>query len=245
MSFWKAGIGGMIGFTIGGPIGGIFGAIIGSKLGDQNQRKPSNNEKNQAAFFTALFACFGKIAKADGKVTSDEIDMVDQFIKDRFNLPSDQRGFAIQVFNHAKDDQNSFRDYASQLASLLSTNPSSLIMFYELLFELSMADGYLDASEEKLLIEAIGIFKIDPGLFDINKRKYGADISDAYTILGVSQDMSFKEIKIAYQRKRKEFHPDTLLSKGLPEELLEKAKEKFIEIQSAFEEIEKQKKKLN
>ena len=245
MSFWKAGIGGMIGFTIGGPIGGIFGAVIGSKLGDQNQRKPSNNEKNQAAFFTALFACFGKIAKADGKVTRDEVDMVDQFIKDRFNLPSDQRGFAIQVFNHAKDDQNSFRDYASQLASLLSTNSSSLIMFYELLFELSMADGYLDASEEKLLIEAIGIFKIDPGLFDINKRKYGADISDAYTILGVSQDMSFKEIKIAYQRKRKEFHPDTLLSKGLPEELLEKAKEKFIEIQSAFEEIEKQKKKLN
>ena len=245
MSFWKAGIGGMIGFTIGGPIGGIFGAIIGSKLGDQNQRKPSNNEKNQAAFFTALFACFGKIAKADGKVTIEEVDMVDQFIKDRFNLPSDQRGFAIQVFNHAKDDQNSFRDYASQLASLLSTNPSSLIMFYELLFELSMADGYLDSSEEKLLIEAIGIFKIDPGLFDINKRKYGADISDAYTILGVSQDMSFKEIKIAYQRKRKEFHPDTLLSKGLPEELLEKAKEKFIEIQSAFEEIEKQKKKLN
>jgi DnaJ like chaperone protein len=245
MSFWKAGIGGMIGFTIGGPIGGIFGAIIGSKLGNQNQRKPSNNEKNQAAFFTALFACFGKIAKADGKVTIEEVDMVDQFIKDRFNLPSDQRGFAIQVFNYAKDDQNSFRDYASQLASLLSTNSSSLIMFYELLFELSMADGYLDPSEEKLLIEAIAIFKIDPGLFDINKKKYGADISDAYTILGVSQDMSFKEIKIAYQRKRKEFHPDTLLSKGLPEELLEKAKEKFIEIQSAFEEIEKQKKKLN
>ena len=245
MSFWKAGIGGMIGFTLGGPIGGIFGAILGSKLGDQNQRKPSNNEKNQAAFFTALFACFGKIAKADGKVTRDEVDMVDQFIKDRFNLPPDQRSFAIQVFNHAKDDQNSFRDYASQLASLLSTNSSSLVMFYELLFELSMADGYLDASEEKLLIEAIGIFKIDPGLFDVNKRKYGADISDAYTILGVSQDMSFKEIKIAYQRKRKEFHPDTLLSKGLPEELLEKAKEKFIEIQSAFEEIEKQKKKLN
>ena len=57
--------------------------------------------------------------------------------------------------------------------------------------------------------------------------------------------MSFKEIKIAYQRKRKEFHPDTLLSKGLPEELLEKAKEKFIEIQSAFEDIEKQKNRLN
>ena len=243
MSFWKAGIGGMIGFTIGGPIGGILGAIIGSKLGDKEQARPSINQKNQAAFFTALFACFAKIAKADGKVTREEVDKVDHFIKERFKFPADQRAFAIQVFNHAKDDNNSFRDYASQLSSLLSNNQSALVMFYELLFELSMADGYLDPTEEEILNEAIPIFGLDPDLFKLNKRKFGADISDAYAVLGVSQDMSYKEIKTAYQRKRKEFHPDTLLSKGLPEELLEKAKDKFIEIQSAFEEIEKQIKK--
>ena len=116
-------------------------------------------------------------------------------------------------------------------------------MFYELLFELSMADGHLDPTEEEILNEAIPIFGLDPDLFKLNKRKFGADISDAYAVLGVTKDMSYKEIKTAYQRKRKEFHPDTLLSKGLPEELLEKAKDKFIEIQSAFEEIEKQIKK--
>ena len=243
MSFWKAGIGGMIGFTIGGPIGGILGAIIGSKLGDKEQARPSINQKNQAAFFTALFACFAKIAKADGKVTREEVDKVDHFIKERFKFPPDQRAFAIQVFNHAKDDNNSFRDYASQLSSLLSNNQSALVMFYELLFELSMADGYLDPTEEEILNEAIPIFGLDPDLFNLNKRKFGADISDAYAVLGVTKDMSYKEIKTAYQRKRKEFHPDTLLSKGLPEELLEKAKDKFIEIQSAFEEIEKQIKK--
>ena len=243
MSFWKAGIGGMIGFTIGGPIGGILGAIIGSKLGDKEQARPSINQKNQAAFFTALFACFAKIAKADGKVTREEVDKVDHFIKERFKFPPDQRAFAIQVFNHAKDDNNSFRDYASQLSSLLSNNQSALVMFYELLFELSMADGHLDTTEEEILSEAIPIFGLDPDLFKLNKRKFGADISDAYAVLGVTKDMSFKEIKTAYQRKRKEFHPDTLLSKGLPEELLEKAKDKFIEIQSAFEEIEKQIKK--
>jgi DnaJ like chaperone protein len=243
MSFWKAGIGGMIGFTIGGPIGGILGAIIGSKLGDKEQVRPSINQKNQAAFFTALFACFAKIAKADGKVTREEVDKVDYFIKERFKFPPDQRAFAIQVFNHAKDDNNSFKDYASQLSSLLSNNQSALVMFYELLFELSMADGYLDPSEESILSEAIPIFGLDPDLFNLNKRKFGADISDAYAVLGVTKDMSYKEIKTAYQRKRKEFHPDTLLSKGLPEELLEKAKDKFIEIQSAFEEIEKQIKK--
>ena len=243
MSFWKAGIGGMIGFTIGGPIGGILGAIIGSKLGDKEQARPSINQKNQAAFFTALFACFAKIAKADGKVTREEVDKVEHFIKERFRFTPDQRAFAIQIFNHAKDDNNSFRDYASQLSSLLSNNQSALIMFYELLFELSMADGHLDPTEEAILSEAIPIFGLEPDLFNLNKRKFGADISDAYAVLGVTKDMSYKEIKTAYQRKRKEFHPDTLLSKGLPEELLEKAKDKFIEIQSAFEEIEKQIKK--
>ena len=243
MSFWKAGIGGMIGFTIGGPIGGILGAIIGSKLGDKEQARPSINQKNQAAFFTALFACFAKIAKADGKVTREEVDKVDHFIKERFRFPPDQRSFAIQIFNHAKDDNNSFRDYATQLSALLSNNQSALVMFYELLFELSMADGHLDSTEEEILTEAIPIFGLDPDLFNLNKRKFGADISDAYAVLGVTKDMSYKEIKTAYQRKRKEFHPDTLLSRGLPEELLEKAKDKFIEIQSAFEEIEKQIKK--
>ena len=119
------------------------------------------------------------------------------------------------------------------------------MMFYELLFELSMADGYLDPSEEKLLVQALNIFNLDSSLFEACKKKFGANISDAYAILGVNNGMPFKEIKIAYQRKRKEFHPDTLLSKGLPDELLEKAKEKFIEIQTAFEEIEKQKDKLN
>ena len=243
MSFWKAGIGGMIGFSIGGPIGGILGAIIGSKLSSKDHIKPSSNQRNQAAFFTALFACLAKIAKADGKVTREEVDKVDHFIKKRFKFPSDQRVFAIEIFNHAKDDSNTFRDYANQLTSLLSSDKSALIMFYELLFELSMADGHLDSSEEKLLLEAIDIFQIDPDFFHINKKKYGASASNAYITLGVTEDMSFKEIKVAYQRKRKEFHPDTLLSKGLPEELLEKAKEKFIEIQSAFEEIEKQKNK--
>ena len=243
MSFWKAGIGGMIGFSIGGPIGGILVEIIGSKLSGGDQAKPSMKQRNQAAFFTALFACFAKIAKADGRVTREEVDKVDHFIKERFKFPSDQRVFAIEIFNHAKDDSYSFRDYANQLASLLSSDKSALIMFYELLFELSMADGHLDSSEEKLLLEAIDIFQIDPEFFQINKKKYGATTSNAYTILGVTEDMSFKDIKVAYQRKRKEFHPDTLLSKGLPEELLEKAKEKFIEIQSAFEEIEKQKNK--
>ena len=242
MSFLNSALGGMLGFAIGGPLGGILGAVIGSKLGSEKRQSFSSNQKNQAAFFTALFACLAKIAKADGVVSREEVDKVDFFIKDRFNFPSDQRLFAIQIFNQAKDDPYSFQDYAGQLASLLSQNKNSLIMFYELLFELAMSDGVLHPSEEQLLKEVPNIFNLRSDLFEELKTKFNSQASNAYSILGVTRDMSLADIKREYQKRRREFHPDTLISKGLPEELLEKAKEKFIEIQQAYEEIEKQRK---
>ena len=85
-----------------------------------------------------------------------------------------------------------------------------------------MADGYLDKAEEELLIQAINIFGIDSNLFEINKENLVRNYN-AYNVLGVSENMSFADIK-NLSKKRKEFHPDTLLSKGLPDELLEKLK---------------------
>jgi len=241
MSFINSLIGGMIGGAIGGPLGAILGAVIGSKVGSQTKQSFSSNQTNQAAFFTALFACLAKLAKADGVVSKEEVDKVDFYIKNKFNFPSDQRSLAIKIFNQAKDDQYSFHDYATQLATLLSGNENSLIMFYELLFELAMADGVLHPTEERLLREVPAIFKIRPNLFEEFRTKFNNQVTDAYLILGVNREMSLAEIKKEYQKKRRQFHPDTLISKGLPEELLEKAKEKFIQIQKAYEEIEKQK----
>ena len=74
-------------------------------------------------------------------------------------------------------------------------------------------------------------------------EKYVSNIVDHYQVLGADKDMNFSEIRKIYLRKRKEFHPDMLISKGLPEELIEKAKLKFIEIQEAYEELEKNHKK--
>ena len=238
----KSAIGYLIGFSLGGPIGGLIGAIAGSRVG-ANQTKSktriTSNQQQQAAFFAALFACLAKLAKADGIVSKEEVEKVDDFIKERFIFPSEQRKFAIKVFNHAKDDNVSYEEYASQLAGLLAKNKNALVVFYELLFELAMADGILDPAEEVLLRKTPGIFGIDLSLFDNLKDQFSSDSSDPYKVLGVSSDMPFDDIKKIYQKKRREFHPDTLISKGLPDELLDKAKEKFIEIQQAFEVIEK------
>ncbi len=115
----------------------------------------------------------------------------------------------------------------------------------ELLFELAMADGTLHPEEERLLKETINIFKLNSSIFDELKSRFDGNSSDAYKVLGVDTHTSFNEIKKIYLKKRREFHPDTLVSKGLPDELLEKAKERFIEIQQAFEEIEEKNKNNN
>ena len=243
MVLLKSAIGYLIGFSLGGPRGGWIGAIAGSRVGAKQRKSKtrftSNQQQQQAAFFAALFACLAKLAKADRIVSKEEVEKVDNFIKDRFKFPSEQRQFAIKVFNHAKDDNVSYEAYASQLAGLLANNKNALVVFYELLFELAMADGILDPAEEALLRKTPNIFGIDLNLFDQLKDQFSSDSSNPYKVLGVTSDMPFDAIKKIYQKKRREFHPDTLISKGLPDELLDKAKEKFIEIQQAFEMIEK------
>ena len=233
-------VGGMIGFTFLGPLGALIGSVIGSRMsGNTVRRKIPNNFDQQLAFFAALFACLAKIAKADGQVTSDEIKKIEDFISYKFNLDDEQRDFAINIFQKAKDDKVSFDAYAKQLANLLKSSPNSLVIFYELLFELAMADGVLHPNEEKLLKRVPRIFGFSDAIYDQLFQKYGLKTSNFYQVLGATKEMNFEEIRKIYLKKRREFHPDKLISKGLPEELIEKAKEKFIEIQEAYEELEK------
>tara|TARA_B100001013_G_scaffold313811_1_gene220062 strand:- start:6396 stop:7130 length:735 start_codon:yes stop_codon:yes gene_type:complete len=240
VSFLNSAIGAMIGFSLGGPIGALLGGVIGSRFGSRGRQKSfSSNQQNQAAFFAALFACLAKLAKADGQVSKEEVEVVDRFIKKKFKFDAEQRAFAIEIFNHAKDDSNSYEEYASQLSYLLEANKNALVVFYELLFELAMSDGLLHKNEEDLLRKTTSIFGINQELFNQLRNQFSTSSSNPYTILGVTKDMPFEEIKIIYLRKRKEFHPDTLISKGLPDELLERAKERFIEIQEAYETIKK------
>ena len=233
-------VGGMMGLFLLGPLGALRGSVLGSRMSNSSvTRKKPNNFDHQLAFFAALFACLEKIAKADGQVTTDEINKIEDFISKKFNLNGEERNFAINIFQKAKDDNVSFDSYASQLAKLLKQSPNSLVIFYELLFELALADGVLHPNEEKLLKRVPKIFGFSDQLYDQLFQKYGLKTSNHYQVLGVSKEMTFSEIRKVYLKKRREFHPDKLISKGLPEELIEKAKEKFIEIQEAYEELEK------
>ena len=244
MSLFGSIVGGFVGFTLLGPLGALVGSVVGSRMSEnKTRRRNPNNLDHQVAFFAALFACFAKISKADGVVSKEEVNKVEEFISKKFNLDKEQRNFAINIFQKAKDDNVSFEAYAQQLYSLLKQSPNSLLIFYELLFELAMADGELHPAEERILKRVPNIFNLTENTFKELYEKYVSNITDYYQVLGVNKNMSFSEIRRIYLKKRKEFHPDMLISKGLPEELIEKAKNKFIEIQEAYEEFEKKHKK--
>jgi DnaJ like chaperone protein len=244
MSLFGGIVGGFVGFTLLGPLGALVGSVVGSRMSEnKTRRRNPNNLDHQVAFFAALFACFAKISKADGVVSTEEVNKVEEFISKKFNLDKEQRNFAINIFQKAKDDNVSFEAYAQQLYSLLKQSPNSLLIFYELLFELAMADGELHPAEERILKKVPSIFNLTENIFKELYEKYVSNITDYYQVLGVNKNMSFSEIRKIYLKKRKDFHPDMLISKGLPEELIEKAKIKFIEIQEAYEELEKKHKK--
>ena len=67
-------------------------------------------------------------------------------------------------------------------------------------------------------------------------------VADAYALLGISENETTKEIKRAYKRLMSQNHPDKLVAKGLPPEMMEVAKQKTQDIQSAYEIIKKARK---
>ncbi len=239
MSIWGGITGGLLGFVVLGPIGALVGSVIGSNLSSRSKRKRPNNFDKQVAFFAALFACLAKIAKADGRVDESEIKKIEEIISIKLNLNKEHRKFAINIFQKAKDDNVSFESYASNIYQILSSSQNSLLVFYEILFELALADGILHPKEDELLKKIPRIFRFDKNVYKSLYEKYVDQNRNYFEVLGLSENSSFTEIKKAYLKKRKEFHPDTLIGKGLPEEFIGKAKEKFIEIQEAYEELEK------
>ena len=71
------------------------------------------------------------------------------------------------------------------------------------------------------------------GGYQNNSRQ--TDLQNAYNILGIDSSADIPEIKRAYRKLMNEHHPDKLVSKGLPKEMLEAAKKRAQEIQAAYD----------
>ena len=251
MAWWGTFIGGTLGYVFGGPLGAIIGAALGGnldrgiKMGDQ--LGAGNQERVQAAFFTTTFSVMGHIAKADGHVSAQEISAAKNIMA-QMQLSAPQRKAAIKFFDQGKSADFPLEDVLRQFKKECHGRRNLIQMFIEIQIATALADGKVDASEKHILYtigEILGFSRsqIDH-LFNIasNAEASASDhltLSQAYKILGVSKGSSEAEIKKAYRRLMSQHHPDKLVSKGLPDEMIALATEKTQEIRKAYDLIKK------
>ncbi|MBT8332694.1 MAG: TerB family tellurite resistance protein [Deltaproteobacteria bacterium] len=239
---------GSLGLLLGGPLGAIAGTALGHVLIDKKadfirqdpraipQPEFEYAEQTQAAFFISLFSILGKLSKIDGVVTKDEIAVVQDFIN---SLPIDEteRQFARQVFNEAKNSPYRIDDFASQLYLAVKNQPTLVLTYFDLLFRIVAADGTYHPAEEAALKRVKEIFNLNDKQYEDIKAVYFNDLDKHYKMLNCTPESTNDEIKSNYKKLVKDFHPDAIISKGLPEEFIDFAEKRFREIQESYEQI--------
>jgi len=259
MNWWGKLLGGTFGYMLGGPLGAILGVVLGHTFdrgfsGTLNFNPGANTEQVQTAFFTTTFLVMGHLAKADGRVSENEIKAA-QFIMDQMQLDADQKKVAIGLFNEGKETEFDLDAVIGQFKRECGRRRNLEQMFLEILIATAMADGELDALEKEILLKICRKLGFSRIAFErlvsmIQAHQHSSrgagqeprfkSIEDAYAMLGVDSTISDSEVKKTYRKLMSQHHPDKLVARGLPEEMIKIATEKTQEIKAAFEQIKKE-----
>ena len=259
MSWWGLLLGGAFGYLLGGPIGALLGAAMGRGLGrplsgigagERVDPGGSGPERVQLAFFAAVFGVMGHVAKADGRVTAEEIGLANQAM-DQLGLDGRQRTAARELFNQGKRADFPLDDVLDQLRSECGRGTNLIRMFVEIQIQAAAADHRIHAEEGRILLHVaarLGLSRADylqlerliaSGIHSRGDADSGMSLEDAYATLGASPDASDVEIKRHYRRQMSRHHPDKLASKGLPEEMMRAATERTQQIKAAWDTVRK------
>ena len=238
MSIWGKIIGGATGFAFGGPLGALLGGIAGHGIDKIKTEKklPEATALKQISFTIGVIVLSAKMAKADGKVTKEEI----KAFKEKINVPNNEIKNVAKLWDQAKKTTDGFEVYARQISDLLEKNSSVLEELLKLLIIVAQADGEITNPEIKYLKKVADIFGFSNEDFDrIYSLKTGVHLSP-YQVLGVSRNTPIEEIKQKWKQLAIDHHPDLLISKGIPEDLIQKKTSRLKEINNAWDTIQNQ-----
>ena len=215
---------------------GLVGDSIGDFLAKLARSRNSPPEKS-LGFTIGMIALGAKMAKADGVVTLDEVSA----FKRVFHVPQAELAAVARVFNLAKQDVAGYETYARHIAKLFHAKAAILENVLDGLFHIAKADGLIHPAELTYLEKVSVHFGFNAADFGrIRSRHVVAGAHDPYVILGVDRSMHMADIKTCYRKLVRENHPDKLIAAGVPEEMIQLATEKLALMNSAYEQIVKE-----
>lgn len=259
MSFAKW-IGGAIGWSFGGPIGAIIGLAIGSiidganekggfLLGEgsakgrtQQRRRPSSHRNNRQSrpqtqsgdFEVSLLILASVVIKADGKQDQRELDFVRQQFVSMYG--KDRANHAFKLFKNINKQNIPTRKVCVQIRQMM--DHASRLQLLHFLFGIAKADGMVTEDEVSQIYMISGYLGISARDYESIKAMFYNSIDNAYKILEISKDASDDEVKKAYRKMAKKYHPDRVTHLG--KEHQEGAEEKFRQVQNAYEQLQKE-----
>ena len=237
MSIWGSLIGGMIGFSLGGPFGMLLGSLVGGKISRARSRGNFGAfAQPQQIFALSLIVLSAKLSKADGNVSREELVAV----KDKLKIPENEIDQVGKIFNKAKEESTGYEPYAQQIAQIYKNNLNVLEEVVNILFYIAEADGSTSQSELNMIQHIAQIFGLSQSQFNsIRESRKSSDKLNPYIVLESKPEENLQTIRKKYLKLSKEHHPDILISKGVPKEVIEESKKKMRAINSAWDQIQK------
>ena len=259
MRYWGKVVGLILGIFSGIGFWGILAGLVIGHVIDSNLSDKRNYQALQVLFFHTTFQIMGHLTKSKGQVTSADIQMASALM-DRMQLHGTARTAAQQAFREGKQENYPLREKLREFRSACFGRFDLIRMFLEIQIQAAFADGSLHPNERKVLYviaEELGISRVQfdkflqmmmsgqqfgggyQGQSSTHNNQYtgrqGPTIEDACSVLGVSSSDDSLTIKRAYRKLMSEHHPDKLVAKGLPPEMMELAKQKAQAIQAAYD----------
>jgi len=215
-----------------GTVGALFdwlGALLGG-IADPATRR-------QVAFSVAMIALSAKMAKADGIVTTDEVEAFRRI----FVVEAREERSVTRLFDLATRDVAGFESYAARIAGIYGNDVAGLSDVVDGLFAIARADRALHEAELVYLERVAGIFGIAGAAFEriAERHAVGAE-GDPYVVLGVGRGLPLAEIRRQYLRLVAESHPDKLIARGVPPECIAVANHRLAAINRAYERVERE-----
>ena len=185
-------------------------------------------------FTIAVIALGAKMAKADGLVTRDEVTAFRQV----FHIPASETQNAARVSDLARKDVAGFDLYAARIRDMFGAGHQALVDLLEGLFYIAVADGRYHPNENVFLEEVARIFGIQSRDFVNMRARFVPDENpDPYCVLGVDPTADVETVRQAWRALVREYHPDRMIARGVPEEAMKLAEKRLIQANWAYEEI--------